>query len=245
MQDRYAGDVGDFGKFALLRALGSDLRVGIVWYLTSELNENNNDGRHLKYLENPDRFRDLDCELFDLLKSFHAEFDKNGEMRCVKQLEQCELLHNACFYSSKVPLGQMQRAVWFNQILESEIAQSDIIFVDPDNGIEGRSLSPKHVGLAELAKLRSLGKALVVYHHQGRVRGGASAEAAILFEKMLSIGCKDINIIRLRPYSSRFYIIADHGDAIAASLSTFVQRWQDSGLVEVHEPHCHNSVVTL
>jgi hypothetical protein len=33
MQDRYAGDIGDYGKFALLRALASEgLSVGVNWY---------------------------------------------------------------------------------------------------------------------------------------------------------------------------------------------------------------------
>ena len=34
MQDRYVGDIGDFGKYGLLRALcGRDLYLGVVWYL--------------------------------------------------------------------------------------------------------------------------------------------------------------------------------------------------------------------
>ena len=35
MQDRYAGDIGDFGKFGLLRALSSaGLSIGVNWYRT-------------------------------------------------------------------------------------------------------------------------------------------------------------------------------------------------------------------
>jgi hypothetical protein len=33
MQDRYAGDVGDYVKFALLRHLCPGRRLGIAWYL--------------------------------------------------------------------------------------------------------------------------------------------------------------------------------------------------------------------
>ena len=57
MQNRYTGDVGDFGKYGLLRALclpegdrGPALRLGVVWYLTSD-ESHNNDGRHIGYLE--------------------------------------------------------------------------------------------------------------------------------------------------------------------------------------------------
>ena len=44
VQDRYVGDVGDFGKYGLLRALcGGDLTLGVVWYLYPD-EEANNDG---------------------------------------------------------------------------------------------------------------------------------------------------------------------------------------------------------
>jgi len=49
MQDRYAGDIGDLAKFALLRALGGDgLRLGVVWYLNIN-EEENRDGSHTEY----------------------------------------------------------------------------------------------------------------------------------------------------------------------------------------------------
>ena len=32
MQDRYAGDIGDFVKLGLLRALSSGCKLGIAWY---------------------------------------------------------------------------------------------------------------------------------------------------------------------------------------------------------------------
>ena len=55
MQDRYAGDIGDFGKFGLLKFLAAEnLRVGINWYKAeppkSEMNTKGeflqNDGKH-------------------------------------------------------------------------------------------------------------------------------------------------------------------------------------------------------
>ena len=44
MQNRYVGDLGDFGKYGLLRALcvpgdalgGPELSLGIVWYLVPD-----------------------------------------------------------------------------------------------------------------------------------------------------------------------------------------------------------------
>ncbi|MGH6675565.1 MAG: hypothetical protein ACRECE_04970 [Xanthobacteraceae bacterium] len=233
MQSRYAGDIGDFGKFALLRALCPNRRIGIIWYLTSELNEKNNDGIHLKFLGKPERFKELDCVVFDALNSFQAEFEKDSNARSIKRLEQRGFLSNACYFSHEVPVDRWRRTEWFKKILQSEIVQSDILFLDPDNGIEGRRLTNKHVALAELAQLRNVRKPMIIYHHQSRIRGGAPVEAAMLFEKVRSIGCDPVEIVRLRPYSSRFYVIAEHDDAISASLSTFVSRWQ--GLIEVYK----------
>ena len=51
MQDRYAGDVGDFGKFYLLKKVFVPTRknIGIVWY-NYDNEEHNADGLHIGYL---------------------------------------------------------------------------------------------------------------------------------------------------------------------------------------------------
>ena len=55
MQDRYAGDIGGFGKFGLLRALADGgFKIGINWYYTNPLESErspsgaylNNDGKY-------------------------------------------------------------------------------------------------------------------------------------------------------------------------------------------------------
>src|SRR5262249_40298387 len=71
MQNRYVGDVGDFGKYALLRRLGGignerPLRLGVVWCLYPDENHNS-DGRHVSYLESLE-FTQLDAELASLLR---------------------------------------------------------------------------------------------------------------------------------------------------------------------------------
>jgi hypothetical protein len=68
VQDRYAGDLGDFLKFGLLRWLAppgrsASPRLGVVWYRTA--NETHNaDGKHIDYLDPVHRssayFRELD-----------------------------------------------------------------------------------------------------------------------------------------------------------------------------------------
>lgn len=51
MQDRYTGDIGDFGKLGLLRILESQgLTIGINWSRTPD-EDHNDDGKYTKYLK--------------------------------------------------------------------------------------------------------------------------------------------------------------------------------------------------
>ena len=51
MQDRYTGDIGDFGKLGLLRQLTSTgLSIGVNWYRTPD-ETHNSDGLHIDYLQ--------------------------------------------------------------------------------------------------------------------------------------------------------------------------------------------------
>lgn len=73
MQDGYAGDIGDHGKFALLRAIAqtAQMRLGLHWWLTSA-GARPNDGRHTTYLTSSKgelRYRATDPELFDALRT--------------------------------------------------------------------------------------------------------------------------------------------------------------------------------
>ena len=67
MQNRYVGDIGDFGKLGLLRALSSKgLSIGVNWYLTTD-ESHNGDGRHVNYLAKAE-YRVCDAALCDTLK---------------------------------------------------------------------------------------------------------------------------------------------------------------------------------
>ena len=80
MQDRFVGDIGDFGKYGLLRALRGIhpradpcLKLGLAWYVPdSETVQRTpvGHGQNIGYLFNPktrDRYRNCDEECVDLL----------------------------------------------------------------------------------------------------------------------------------------------------------------------------------
>ena len=77
MQDRYIGDVGDYGKFGLLRALCGysakkpNLKLSIIWYHTvpEDKKSSINDGKHRSYIYKPQQYRGCDPELFGKMEN--------------------------------------------------------------------------------------------------------------------------------------------------------------------------------
>lgn len=171
MQDRYAGDVGDFGKLGMLRVIANTgLRVGVNWYLTYKPEEHSKeDGKHTGYLD-VTAFRGCDDKLLEALRSIVA----GG--RSVAALESANLIPNAYFYSEILKPGSdraFSRDVWFKKSLGA-LADSDIIFCDPDNGLLVSSVSlgsirsDKYVRADELIAYYSAGKSVVFYNHRCR-----------------------------------------------------------------------------
>ena len=66
MKNQYFGDIGDYGKYGLLRYLGErGLSIAVNWYLTP--NDASNDGNIRGYLSK-EKDRRYDPELYDALR---------------------------------------------------------------------------------------------------------------------------------------------------------------------------------
>jgi hypothetical protein len=185
MQDRYVGDIGDYGKFALLRVICDDksgdyhLRLAIVWYLFPD-ESHNNDGRHTSYLYK-EYFRHLDPELFDELKLLVESGNRRVSAIAEKRLFRQETNFFEEYVSRKIDGGLSflpservtYRAKWLNDCLAATLDR-DIVFFDPDNGIEISSVDKKHpkagkyVFWDELREFSNRGQSLIVYHHLNR-----------------------------------------------------------------------------
>ena len=134
MQDRYAGDIGDYIKLSLLRRLAQHRALGVAWWLTPN-GQGNEDGRYTTYLQRPDDWSTLAPEVFDAMQSV-----VNGA-RSVAALERTGLLNGARFASERLGLSRPTRGsradarrTWFEGV-QRAIKDCDLIFVDPDNGI--------------------------------------------------------------------------------------------------------------
>jgi hypothetical protein len=119
MKDNYVADIGDYGKYALLRHLTASREdgtappaLGVVWYLT-EHTEENNDGRHTRYLEKADAYRALDPALFDHLTDIIARArdhaagrDGTPTPRCVAEVERVGILPTGTRFAAAPVAGR-------------------------------------------------------------------------------------------------------------------------------------------
>jgi|SRR5215831_13235485 len=218
MQIQYSGGAGDFGKFALLRHLMQGRRLAVCWYLTGANDKTRDHDRHFDYLTRPDKFRDLAPEWYGQLAEFVRNRGAFGDP--LTALQRSGVLENAVFTRLEVPKKASSRPEWAEELVNA-VSSADLVFLDPDNGIEGLRLTKRHVALAEIAALRQKDRALVIAHHQS----GRKAEVKYLADQMKSLGCNVVEIVRLRLVTSCLYVIVDHDKAMTELIATFVRRW--------------------
>ena len=176
MQNKYVGDIGDFGKYGLLRFIsGRPLRLGVVWYLHPHESKTS-DGKFIGYLcnrlDNDSRFRDCDPHLYETLRQLVYGGDRN--VAAVRR--NGVLLQGTTFYEELLPNAsggyQAKRESWLEGALQAT-AGADLVFFDPDNGISEAAdrvgkRSRKHVFIQELRPFWERGQSLIIYHHLNR-----------------------------------------------------------------------------
>lgn len=238
MQDRYTGDIGDFAKYGLLRALAKGYKLGIAWYLYPD-ESHNSDGRHIDYLKSPEKWRELDSELFDQLKAI-----VKTDRRQVSQIVSFEVLGKAQFSESRLAFSgspqqrAMARAQWFGKVLK-DLEDCEIIFADPDNGLcedgkysMGTRSFWKRIPESEAHEL-SAGRIGIIYHHNTRRAGGHKKEIQYWLDKL---GQGTIALY-WRHISNRTFFILHPTPTIRRRAEKFAETW--SPWFELHKLHGH------
>lgn len=227
MQNRYTGDIGDYVKYGLLRALADGKRLGVAWYLYPD-EDHNDDGRHVAYLDDPGRWRSRDPALFDKLKRLVAE-----GRRTVAAVERSGLLDGALYSGellSAPDLTPPQRREWRRRWFESVVnglRDCDLVFADPDNGLcEDDRFRPgtvKHWKRLPLHEAEALaeGRTAVIYHHNSRFAGGHEKEIAHWINRLGADTCA----VRWRGYSSRTFFVVNPAPGMAERLGRFCAAW--------------------
>jgi hypothetical protein len=170
MKDQYFGDVNDFRKYGLLRALerASHLALGVCWFLTPD--DGGADGQLRRYLSAPSRWRHHDPALYDKLQRL-ARADIQPSVSLAREWD---LIPEATYFGGLVPDNRPGRLAYIGEARRA-LGHCDLVFVDPDNGIEvpstsfGARGSSKYVYWSELQALYAQGHSLLIYQHYPRV----------------------------------------------------------------------------
>lgn len=192
-----------------------------------------NAGRHVAYLDQPQKFKTFDPKLFDGLRTIVASGRRN-----VKALESANFLSNAVYHSDLIikqspdSKTASYRSIWFEN-LYSKFVDCQAIFIDPDNGLEPSRFFPdsrlagKSVSIDEILRLAGGGRTVIVYHHQTRRKGGAAEEFRYWSDRLKAAGCSGVEAIRTRLYSSRFFFILNGTPDISVRTKETCLRWGD------------------
>lgn len=209
MQDRYAGDIGDFAKYGLLRALcGDDLRLGVLWYLVPDEPGDGNGGV-TGYLDSPQAgLSECDPDLFAGLRDLVAA------KRSVAEVQRRRILPGGtAFFAHETPAGLRERQRWVQDGLRA-VADADLVFADPDNSLRepsartGRTEHKKHAYYDEIQPCWRRGQSLMIYQHTAR-HGTFEEQIASRVRDLRTHfdGAPGLLILRWRRVVSRAFLI--------------------------------------
>jgi len=226
MKNQYFGDINDYRKYGLLRALADCGRTRIVvcWMLTED--DGGVDGNKTRYLSEPNRWRRFDPFLFDALRD--AVLERNH--RDVRVVEAQNLIPSAAYHTDIVTDHPMSRVTWFDHFLMSA-KDSDLVFFDPDNGMEvkskakGNSDSRKYVYWDEIVATYNEGHSLLVYQHFPRRPREAfvqEVEQAIL----IKVGARAVHVFRTSHVAFFLVVRPEHLERLTPLAEAAKTKWR-------------------
>lgn len=236
MKNQYFGDINDYKKFGLLRSINSacSLNTLIAWMLTPD--DGSTDGKFTEYLSESDKWEKYDTALYQELVKLLKE---NG-IRKVSLIENSPVLSHSQYYSSHVPDNANERNAWFaNLLVQSK--NSDLVFLDPDNGLEiksisyGRNKSSKFLYWKEVAALWAAGKSVLIYQHFIREK------REVFIQRMLDALSQETegSVVEAFSTSNVVFLMALqplHHEFHQSIINTVQASWQDQIKVFVGEP---------
>ena len=226
MQDAYVGDIGDYGKYGLLRAVnGTDLRLAVNWYkVVPRGPQKQLDGRYVNYLDSPEQFRHYDSDLFDELRKI-----VNQNERTLSRVETSGLVR-ADFFSDEL-CGE--RKAWHKRAME-KTKNADIVFLDPDNGLETETMftrgsaTEKHVKYQELKDYYDRGQSVILYQHRPQMTPNQKCiDDAVKFNRDF-LRADLMLILKYPRYTTRFYLLflhEKHAQAIKEVYNMTADKW--------------------
>ncbi|MGB7077622.1 MAG: hypothetical protein WBD53_10570 [Xanthobacteraceae bacterium] len=154
MRDQYVGDITDYLKFSLIRAVVSpNAKLGIAWYYIPA-RDGRRDGRHTEYLKE-DKWRELDPFLYSALGALETN-------RTLSSLQELKIWNSQTKFHAQPVESSRHRSLWAQEMLKS-LEASDGIFADPDNGLSKEGIiSRKSATLDEISSLARNDRAVIL-----------------------------------------------------------------------------------
>ena len=235
MQNRYSGDIGDFSKLGLLRALlPSGLPIGINWYLVPD-ETHNSDGRHVKYLEK-DIFKGCDEELWRKLgKIVHTGKRNVKSLQAKSILPAIHYSEILDFAGKKKEEREKTRERWHKKAL-SRLADAGIVCTDPDNGLivpsaKGTVRENKYILIEEIKDYYRQGSSVIYYQHKARKLDPFYKEQHRKLLKDLEFDGASGIILKFKTTSQRYYcfiIQPDHEELFRGAIKQMLNTaWGD------------------
>lgn len=200
MQNKYFGDIHDFYKYLLLKEITKDYKLGIHWCLKPD-EMDKKDGEKLL----TDKEKRLDPFLYDILTKYKSQnvmkidayFSKNHSHK----VKYFSMLHE-----------DPTNSLHYENMAFEALRTCEIIFFDPDNGIEVASINNKnkykYISYNLLKKFWEYGKSLIIYQHNDRIPNSLDNKVEKLYDLL---GQKpNINIIKKGHVNFIILINSDH-----------------------------------
>ena len=173
MKHQYFGDINDYRKYGLLRllALTAQTETGVCWMLTD--NDGGDEGNVRDYLTDRDVYRRYDPPLFDFLSGCVVRDGDPVINRSLHKLETEQILTRTKYFTRRLTDNLDDRNQYFTEMLR-DFRDRDLIFFDPDTGLEnqqparGNAGSSKYLYLSELVDAFRQEHSLLIYQHLGQ-----------------------------------------------------------------------------
>jgi len=157
VQNKYFGDIHDFYKYYFLKEITKDYSLGIHWCLYPNEMEKNEGNYPLTLKE-----KDIDPELYELLLE-----NRHKGVKYIKPYFKKNLPKKTEYYEEELK-NDIENNVYEEKAID-KLKNKDIIFFDPDTGIEVSGMKKnekyKYVTYQLLVEFWRRGKSLIIYQH--------------------------------------------------------------------------------
>lgn len=215
MKNQYLGDIGDYGKYGMLRFLQSrGISIGVNWYLTPDDVPASTDGRFTEYLSD-EKMKNYDEKLFCEMKKLAFIEGKN-----VRMVKESGILGDAVFYDKLLDLNSLdcrkrkeKRDEWHKLGME-RLSDVGLVFADPDNSLRNMKVSKKdsekYILPNEVVDYYKRGQNVAYYHHRSRKNADGWMAEKMQIKKKEWLPKAKLLAVSAHKWSNRAYIFVVH-----------------------------------